>query len=65
MKKLIASALVAAALAVPVGAAGASEADAQFGTEPCRSGQTGIVVWVWDHLENEKDYYRLCIQTGP
>ncbi|MDQ4024734.1 MAG: hypothetical protein M3217_04480 [Actinomycetota bacterium] len=65
MKKLLTSALVAAALAVPAGAAGASEADAQAGTEPCRSGQTGIVVWVWDRIEQEKDYYRLCIQTGP
>ena len=65
MKQLLASALVAAALCVPVGSAVAAESDAQAGTEPCRSGQTGIVVWVWDHLENEKDYYRLCIQTGP
>ena len=63
MKNLIAGAVVAAAIAFPAAPAGA--ADAQAGTEPCRSGQTGIVVWVWDHLEQEKDYYRLCIQTGP
>ena len=63
MKKLLASALVAAAVCAP--AASASAADAQAGTEPCRSGQTGIVVWYWDRLEQEKVYYRLCIQTGP
>lgn len=63
MKKLLGAALAAGCLLLPATAASAN--DAQAGTEPCRSGQTGIVVWVWDHLENEKEYFRLCIQTGP
>lgn len=63
MRKLVLSALVAAALAVPAGSAAA--ADAQAGLEDCWAGQIGVVVWYWDHLDQEKVYYRLCIQTGP
>ena len=65
MKKLFASALVAAALCVPVGSAVAAESAEYVGTDDCWAGQVGIVVWRWDPIRQEKVYYRLCIQTGP
>jgi hypothetical protein len=64
MKKLFASALVAAALAVPTGAA-ASETSAPVGTQECPQAGPGRVVYVWDYTENRYRYYKLCIYTGP
>lgn len=64
MKKLLASALVAAALAVPAGAA-ASEPSAPVGTDPCPQAGPGRVVWYRNPLTGETRYYKLCIYTGP
>ncbi|HEV2757751.1 MAG TPA: hypothetical protein VG318_18480 [Actinomycetota bacterium] len=63
MKKLLGAAFAAACLVAPATPAAAS--DALAGTDECWAGQTGIVVWVWDPIEQERDYFRLCIQTGP
>lgn len=66
MRKLIASACMAAALLVPVAPASAEEGP-RAGVEDCREWGGGYVgVWAW-YYDLENDYRRVwtCIYTGP
>lgn len=59
MKKLVASLAVAAALVVPAAPA-LADVPPPAGTDPCPSGFTGAIVWHWDPVDKEYDYYFLC-----
>ena len=60
MKKLIAGAIVAAAIAVPVAPAAADESDAWWGRKPCAWGEIGTVIW-HDTPATDYEEIRLCI----
>lgn len=65
MKKLIASAIVAAAIALPAVPAAADESDAWWGRKPCSFYEAGTVIW---HDTPATDYQeiRLCFpRVGP
>lgn len=64
MKKLIASAIVAAAIALPAVPAPAAESDAWWGRKPCGWGEAGQVVW-HDTPATEYQEIRLCIPIYP
>ncbi|MDQ3915145.1 MAG: hypothetical protein M3323_07420 [Actinomycetota bacterium] len=75
MKKLVAAALVAAALAVPVGTAHAAEPSASAGVDAAEvaragvskctgGGYRGFIVW-WYDLDNPYQELNFCIYTGP
>lgn len=60
MKKLIASAIVAAAIALPAVPAAADESDAWWGRKPCAWGEAGTIIW-HDTPATEYQEIRLCI----
>jgi hypothetical protein len=60
LKKLIASAIVAAAIALPVAPAAAEDADAWWGRKPCAWGEIGTVIW-HDTPATDYEEIRLCV----
>lgn len=65
MRKLIASAIVAAAIVLPAAPAAAEDADAWWGRKPCDWGEIGTVIW---HDTPATDYQEihLCFpRVGP
>ena len=60
MKKLIASVIAAAAIAVPAVPAAAAETDAWWGYKNCQWGEIGRVIW-HDTPFTEYEEIRLCI----
>ncbi|MDQ4125773.1 MAG: hypothetical protein M3134_09265 [Actinomycetota bacterium] len=65
MKKLIASVIVAAAIALPAVPAAAGGADAWWGRKPCDWGEVGTVIW-HDTPATEYEEIRLCFpRVGP
>lgn len=66
MKRFVAAAALAAALALPAGPVAASEAGAPAGIRPCGPMQIGYVVWVANPKTGEpQDLVRYCIPIGP
>lgn len=64
MKKLFAVALAGAALVGPATAA-LADIPQPAGADPCPAGSKGRIVWHYDPVEKDYDYYKLCIYTGP
>lgn len=65
MKKLIASAIVAAAIVLPAAPAAAADVDAWWGRKPCDWGEVGTVVW-HDTPATDYEEIRLCFpRVGP
>ncbi len=65
MKRLLASAVLAAALLIPVTSAHAEGIPQPAGVDDCPAGSKGRIVWRYDFIEREYYYYKLCIYTGP
>jgi hypothetical protein len=63
VKKLVATAVLLAAVVLPATTAHAD--DARFGTKACPAGHIGRIVW-WYDLDNQyEEIARFCIYTGP
>ena len=66
MRRLLTSAALVAALALPAAPAAASEPGPPAGVRPCGPMQIGVVVWVADPKTGEtQDLVRYCIPIGP
>lgn len=65
MKKLIASAFIAAALVVPAAPATANEAATIVKVTACPPGYTGHVVWAWNEKRGWYEVASFCIPWGP
>jgi hypothetical protein len=65
VKKLIASACIAAGLLLPATPAGASEATAIVRVTDCPPGYTGYVVQAWNEKRGWYDVAAFCIPWGP
>lgn len=66
MKKLLASAALAAALVLPPTPATASEPGPPAGIRPCGPMQIGVVVWVANPKTGEtQDVAQYCEPIGP
>lgn len=66
MKKLIVSAVLAAAVALPATTATASEAGPPAGIRSCGTLQFGVIVWVINPKTGEpQDVVAYCVPIGP
>jgi hypothetical protein len=65
MKKLFASAALAAFLLLPGIPAGASEPSAPVRVTACPPGYTGYVVWHWNEKRGWYEVASYCIPWGP
>ena len=60
VKKLVASAVVAAAIALPAAPAAAEGSDAWWGRKPCAWGEIGTIIW-HDTPVTDYEEIRLCV----
>ena len=66
MRKLFASAALAASLLLPAGIAQAAEPAPPVGVQQCPTGDVGIIVWATDPKTGDRfELVRACVLIAP